>query len=336
MSSLPAYNDEYSLEDDFILQLCKSCVPSSERPSSILPGCACLTLGNLAINDSTTTALAAGPISVDQLLQHLGTSNESVFLNAAAGLLRHLAIPMSNRERLFGSSKCLRQIAHLYTDITLEQIQLAGLQLTRQILTGMRERTQRFILQADGSRPPTLTTFLTLSNHTTSTATKLEVARLIAAILRSLQSAPSDASSLQRLATTPDVLSPLVFAIKQQPEPAVTQAQADAWLALNLFARIPGGAGVLAEATAEDSEIVSLLRQRLTKAKPTEGALVSSGGANGDETHAEDTRPEWVKDKERDNTVLLVHDVLKAGGEVSEDVKDKLRALLKDSEITVK
>lgn len=108
-------------------------------------------LGNLAVTDNVSTALASGMISINELLQHLGKSNESVFLNAAAGLLRHLAIPQKSRELFFGSPEHLEHVSHLYTHVTLEQVQLAGLQLTRQILMGMPERTQRLVLQQDTS-----------------------------------------------------------------------------------------------------------------------------------------------------------------------------------------
>lgn len=338
MSSTPAFNVEYTLQDDFIQQLCDKCIPSEGRPTSIIPGCACLTLGNIAVDDATTIKLASKLTSIEHLLEHLGKSDESVFLNAAAGLLRHLATPMSNRQKFFNDPLCLKQVAHLYTDVTLEQIQVAGLQLTRQIVTGMPGQTHHLIARTDGHIPD-LNTFLTLFKQTTSTATKLEIARLITALLRTLQ-APDDKSScetsLSSLVMTPDVLTPIMLAIKQSPGPGTTQAQADAWLALNLFARIPGGANVLATSTSEDGEFISVLRRRL--GGTDEGAVIVGGAAaesNGDEAPAEDTRPAWVRDKERDNAVVLVHDVLKSE-DVSEQVKDRLRALLGESEIVVR
>ena len=75
----------------------------------------------------------------------MGKSNNGVFLNAAAGLLRHLAIPLTNRETLFGQGNHLRNVAQLYADDSLEQVQIAGLQLTRQVITGMPQRAQGLI-----------------------------------------------------------------------------------------------------------------------------------------------------------------------------------------------
>lgn len=113
-------------------------------------------LGNLATSDEVSVALASKAVSIDSIVQELAISNESVFLNAAAGLLRHLAIPMANREQYFDDPEYLQNVAHLYTDVTLEQVQIAGLQLTRQMLTAMPERTQRFISQQDSSAYVTL------------------------------------------------------------------------------------------------------------------------------------------------------------------------------------
>lgn len=55
---------------------------------------------------------------------------------------------------------------------------------------------------------------------------------------------------------------------------------------------------------------------------------------NGTTEQNEDTRPEWVREKERDNAILLIHDLLKAE-DVNGDIKARLEALLKETEIRV-
>lgn len=178
-------------------------------------------------------------------------------------------------------------------------------------------------------------TFLTLFAQTTSTATKLEISRLITSILRTLQS-PSAAKtvdeSLKKLTCTPDILSPLFFSVKQSPSPGVINVQAEAWLAFNLFARLPGGSGVLATEASEDEEVFSLLSRRITKKE--EGVVAIRSQDNGTTEQNEDTRPEWVREKERDNAILLIHDLLKAE-DVNGDIKARLEALLKETEIRV-
>ena len=180
-----------------------------------------------------------------------------------------------------------------------------------------------------------MNTFLTLFAQTTSTATKLEVSRLITSVLRTLQSPPVATpldESLKKLTCTPDILSPLFFSIKQSPSPGVINVQAEAWLAFNLFARMPGGSRVLATEVSEDEEVFSLLSRRITKKE--EGVVAIRGQDNGTTEQNEDTRPEWVREKERDNTILLTHDLLTAE-DVNGDIKARLEALLKGTEIRV-
>jgi len=320
------------VEDSFIKDLCSKCTTSEAagQRTSRTAGCACLMLGNLAVTDDVSTRLASDMVPVSTLLRDLGSSNDSMFLNAAAGLLRHLAIPMENRELFFGEEETLQQVAHLYTDVTLEQVQVAGLQLTRQVLANMAERTQRFIEQHG---TPSLDTVITLFKETTSTATRLEVSRLLTVILRALQSPSSPGLydvCLRTLVNTPDVLLPAVFAIRQSPAPNVLTAQAEAWLTLNLFVRAPGGAVTLATQTCNDEELLSLLRQRIK----ISGNEIAETVGEGAEAEPQDTRPRWVKDKERDNAVLLVHDLLKAD-DVEEGVKHVLRSLLEESDIRI-
>ncbi|KAL1301762.1 hypothetical protein AAFC00_005960 [Neodothiora populina] len=338
VSSLPAFNDQYTLDDDFIVEMCRQCIPSGPeegRQASILPGCACLMLGNLAVSDDITIAMPER-ISVDQLLQRLGSSNESVFQNAAAGLLRHIAIPLENRRRCFGLPEHLNFVAHLYMGSTLEQIQVGGLQLTRQMLKDMPEGVQRLVSGQELAGCPTLSTFLTVFHDTTNPQIKVEVARLIASFLRTLH-APSVSenakSALETLVGTPDILGPFIFTIKQATSPSLMQAQADAWLGLNLYVRTSGGAGHLGGLMVDDMEMISLLRQRvMPKGEEATGAVRESEGDSSGADKA--NRPSWVEDKERDNTILLIYDILKAD-EVSEDIKEKLRPLLRESEIRV-
>lgn len=163
----------------------------------------------------------------------------------------------------------------------------------------------------------------------------MEISRLVTSILRTLQSPPAAkpvGESLRKLTCTPDILAPLFFSVKQAPSPGVINVQAEAWLAFNLFARLPGGSGVLATEASEDGEVFSLLSRRITKKE--EGVVAIRSQDNGSTEQNEDTRPEWVREKERDNAILLIHDLLKAE-DVNRDIKARLEALLKETEIRV-
>lgn len=95
---------------------------------------------------------------------------------------------------------------------------------------------------------------------------------------------------------------------------------------------MPGGSGVLATEASEDEEVFSLLSRRITKKE--EGVVAIRNQDNGTTKQNEDSRPEWVRDKERENAILLIHDLLKAE-DVNGDIKARLEALLKESEIRV-
>lgn len=177
-------------------------------------------------------------------------------------------------------------------------------------------------------------TVLEVFAKTTSTPTKLEISRLITILLRTLQT-PSSVGredSLRTLIEVPDILSPVLFSIKQPLASGVMQAQAEAWLALNLFVRVPGGAVILADTISEDEAMFSLLQDRIVK-KSVQG-LVSQKEETETQAPVGDTRPEWVKEKEKDNAVLLIHDIVKAEG-VREEVKGRLKAMLGNIEVRV-
>ncbi|GAB7353376.1 hypothetical protein MBLNU459_g3856t1 [Dothideomycetes sp. NU459] len=292
ISSTPAFTEYYTPDDPLIRDLCKHSVPSADHTSrtSSIPSTACLILGNLATNDTNCIALASpSRVPIPELFEHLSSSMDTSFLNSAAGLLRHLAIPLENRETAFDRPRFLDCAAHLYTAISLEQVQVAGLQLIRQLLIGNVPNVEYVVSRGGGAgageqttaaasaaATASLTTILELFATTTSTATKLEIARLTTTMLRSLQPASSPAAAttdtmpsfssssvnssdsqtlLLHLLAQP-ILAPLLFAITARPDAgqkggaALVAVQADAWLGLNLIVRVPGGDGARGIAAA--------------------------------------------------------------------------------------
>lgn len=99
---------------------------------------------------------------------------------------------------------------------------------------------------------------------------------------------------------------------------------------------------MLATETSSDEELLSLLRQRISKAEGQGGdgvvatTTAAAGGEGVDEAvQTQDARPEWLREKERDNAVVLVYDLIHAEG-VSGEVKEGLGALLRESDIRVR
>jgi hypothetical protein len=332
MTALPLYNEKYDTSDTFIQSLYSQAIPSSADPTSRSPiaPAACLILGNLIISDEAAISLAPH-IPIKDLFAELSRSNDSAFLNAASGLLRHLSTPIQNRERYFADTEYLQSTQHLYTDITLEQVQMGGLALTRQILANMKSRLVAILSDASNNF---LSTLLTTYQTTTSTSLRLEMSRLAVSFFRTLQVSSATVSEVETgeeeatktLFDTPvntaSILDPLVFSIKHAAEPGIIGIQAEAWLGLNLAARLPYGAVKVSNAFSEDEALFALFISRL-------GGDVSS---DGDEV--KDSRPDWLKEKERDNAVLLAAELIKAG-DVEEGIKEKFRDALREREIRI-
>jgi hypothetical protein len=333
MTALPLYNEKYDTSDTFIQSLYSQTIPSSADRTSRSPiaPAACLILGNLIISDEAAISLAPH-IPIKELFAELSRSNDSAFLNAASGLLRHLSTPVQNRERYFADPEYLQSTQHLYTDITLEQVQMGGLALTRQILANMKSRLVAIL--SDASNNSFLSTLLTTYQTTTSTSVKLEMSRLVVNFFRTLQVSSATVSeveigeeeAIKTLFDTPvntaSILDPLVFSIKHAAEPGIIGIQAEAWLGLNLAARLPYGAVKVSDALSEDEALFALFVSRL-------GGKVS---ADGEEV--KDSRPDWLKEKERDNAVLLAAELIKAG-DVEESIKEKFRTALREREIRI-
>ncbi|KAG9593954.1 hypothetical protein KCU77_g6359, partial [Aureobasidium melanogenum] len=334
MTALPLYNEKYNTDDSFIQSLYSQTIPTSADPTSRSPiaPAACLILGNLIISDEAAVSLAPH-VPIKDLFAELGRSNDSAFLNAASGLLRHLATPMQNRERYFADAEYLRSTRHLYTDISLEQVQMGGLALTRQILANMKSRLVAILSDASNDF---LTTLLSTYQNTTSTSVKLEMSRLAVSLFRTLQTSSATVSEIESgeeeatkaLFDTPvntsSILDPLIFSIKHAAEPGIIAIQAEAWLGLNLAARLPNGASKVGNAFSEDEALFALFNSRL-------GGQITQGA---DDEHAKDSRPEWLKEKERDNAVLLAAELMKAE-DVNESIKEKFSIALRDREIRI-
>ncbi|THZ69978.1 hypothetical protein D6C85_06292 [Aureobasidium pullulans] len=334
MTALPLYNEKYDASDPFIQSLYSQTIPTSTDSSSRSPvaPAACLILGNLIISDEAAITLAPH-VPIKDLFAELGRSNDSAFLNAASGLLRHLSTPMQNREQYFADTEYLRSTQRLYTDVSLEQVQMGGLALTRQMLANMKPRLVAMLVHANINL---LSTLLSTYQNTTSTSVKLEMSRLVVSFFRTLQASSATVSevetreeeAVEALFDTPvntsSILDPLIFSIKHAAEPGIIAIQAEAWLGLNLAARLPGGASEVGDAFSDDDELFALFTSRL-------------GGQGGQATNGEeakDARPGWLKEKERDNAVLLSAELIKAG-DVDESVKEKFRAALNERDIRI-
>lgn len=153
---MPGFTQAHAVTDSFVQTLCDRCVLTENTVDSVsVAVCACVLLGNLGISDDVAIELPQR-IKLDSLFnficliaygRHHSSNNEqghAEYLHAAAGLLRHLAMPLSNRRKYFASVEC-RQAAMALVQYQHDDVRLAGLRLYRQILSDEPHRLEWFI-----------------------------------------------------------------------------------------------------------------------------------------------------------------------------------------------
>lgn len=179
-----------------------------------------------------------------------------------------------------------------------------------------------------------LTTCLRAFADTDKFALKIEVARLELAHLKTLariaQGQP-DSPLLPAFLDTDGYLDPLVFAAKQTEVPI---AQSEGWLALCLFARLPQGAARIAEVLARDSALFAALREEIIFSAPTEDEESQGSDERAMSPGRRNSVPQWLRAKERDNAVVLIHALLRSH-DVSQTAKDDVQKILTEANIQV-
>lgn len=156
VSALPYFTSACTANTDLLQDLCDSCVlTESQSDRTNVAVCACILLGNLAMSDDVTMDLPR-KIKLERLCDYMclkaygrsndraNTQGQAEYLHAAAGLLRHLAMPVSNRQKYFSDQQC-RQAAMALVRYPQPEVQIAGLRLYRQILSDEPGRIERFI-----------------------------------------------------------------------------------------------------------------------------------------------------------------------------------------------
>jgi len=333
LSALPDFTSTCTEDAKLIEDLCNSCVLTENRSDhTSVAVCACILLGNLAVSDDVAVDLPK-KIKLDRLCDYMclkayGRSNDrdnvqgqAEYLHAAAGLLRHLAMPLDNRLKYFGDQQC-RQAAMALVQYPQSDVQIAGLRLYRQILSDEVERLERFIENSY------LAICMRLYRETEITAVKIEVARLELGHIRTMVRV-SEREVVPTFLGTPGVLESLAYCAVQTEIP---MAQPEGWLGLCLAARLPSGGKLVAD-LFEDDKLFEALRMELQEPQDSNKVAVE------DETAAtplgrRGSMPKWLQTKQRDNAVVLVHDLLKCK-DVKEPIRGKLETIIKEANIQV-
>lgn len=112
LSATDAFVSNFTLESHIVQTLLTRLVSAEATPSTV---CACVMLGNLATSDQVCIDMVQKLKIHIPLIRILATRNEQALLYAAAGFVRHLTFPESNRAML-GDASLIEACSYLLSN----------------------------------------------------------------------------------------------------------------------------------------------------------------------------------------------------------------------------
>ena len=213
--------------------------------------CACLMLGNLARSDEVCREMIARHSVHSSLISLVRSSSNPQVLHAALGFLRNLGLLTEHKE-ILGRVGVIEATARFWKADSSPHVAQAAISLVRQVVKDSMFNTRSMLapLSSDIESPAhsrtQLSLLLLLFGRLDDSSAKMEIARLIAAILRCVHSSgdPSVDYSRKQLRTRlfalhPDIAQPLALMVTQDRWPIV---RSEGWFALALIARHLEGA----------------------------------------------------------------------------------------------
>ena len=296
---------------------------SSSRPDFQI--CSCIMLGNLARSDSVCSGMVRDFHLHETLATILKESSELQVLHSVLGFLRNLALPMENKA-LMGAAGVIEAVSRIWSMDFSAPLQYAALGLIRQLLNGSMANVQRLLhpLSLDPESPAHEKTYLSLLlslfEKTDQMPTKLEIARITAAIWRCLNSAdrPLESEDLRSMIRTlfmnhPNILAPLALMVCQSQWPIL---RSEGWFALALIARTKEGTvainsilgrvelfGALVQ-TITGQPIAAEVDNSTSVADPDSGPELGGPGSRRDQK-------EEMRTRDRENAMVLINELLK-------------------------
>lgn len=342
VSALPEYSQTYPVSSALTITL-REWLTS---PHLQLQVCACIMLGNLARSDAVCEALVNACKVHESLIAILRTANDSQLLHSVLGFLKNLALPIANKASL-GKTGLFEILPRLWAMDTIPQIQYSAISLARQLVVGDYDNVKLICqpLSRDPDSPAhektSLSVLLSLFQRSDQEPTKMEITRLIAAIVRVLGSAEvlaqhQDAEERRRRFYTmhADMTRPLTFMVTQTKWPVV---RSEGWFVLALMSRTMEGAMVVSDMMHNAlvfQPLVEILSGKSiidgttlkATAVPELSASLAVGGDGADKSKADE-----VRRSDRENALVLVNELLKhCGDDMAVFRRDTFLELLKD------
>lgn len=306
ISVLPTFPREYPLSSSMTKTLLSWLGQTSKDQLQI---CACVMLGNVAREDEVCESLIRDFEIQVHLVSILNSDAKGSVLHAVLGFLKNLAIAGNNREYL-GAAGVIKAISRLWTFDSIPHVQFMATSLTRQVIGSSLSNITRLLdsLSPDPDSPANSRTYLSLLlalfSKTDSSPIRTEIGRTVAAICRSILrvdeegSFTSDAAILvdKVFGLHEDVARPIGAMVTQKEWPVV---QSEGWFALALMASSKPGSQAAADCI-ENMSVTGLLSDTVRISLPEK--------PNEESTETTDM---LRKAKDRDNALVLIHELLK-------------------------
>ena len=327
LSALPDFAANYPLESPLISFL-RSWLSTTHTQLQV---CACIMLGNLSRSDEACKTMVHQFRIHETLVALLQESDDTPVLHSAAGFLKNLAL-LSENKAVIGETGVMNALLRLWTMKITPHLQHAGASLTRQLVSNSFANIQRLLtsLSPDPDSPAHERTYLSLlvslSEKSDDISTKIEIARTITAICRTLNSTQPGISSekikqtAHRLyALHPDLARPLAVMVSQSRWPVV---RSEGWFAFALMARSREGSVAVSDVVYAVDVYQPLVETITGKAfaegrseGTVKGNTVDVGAVSGDDGPAasgEETNQEkQMRTRDRENALILVSELLK-------------------------
>lgn len=278
LSATDAFIKSFTLESRIVYTLKEKLISAQATPSTV---CACIMLGNIATSDSVCIDIVQKLSLHEALINILAMSKEQALLYAAAGFMRHLTFPESNRP-ILGAAGLIETCCHLFGNIQDPAVRGEGAAILCKLVTNclpnidlvVRHGLPAKIILAPLSDVPfpmdpkylhhVVRQALTPSAPLPSTSMKnpmIELGRALVAILRYIRR-PNSEGDLDEIARfifdVPAVARPIARLVRQR---FYADARSEGLLGLGLMAQTPAGAACVIEEMKIDIGLLEAIKE---------------------------------------------------------------------------
>ena len=217
------------------------------RSSSLFKQCFCLVIGNAGQSDDSCAALVASGVHI-KILDIIRKSNEASAVHSALGATRNLAIPQVNKPVLVKDQAFVALSRVWAVPKVPPDIHRLAATVGRQLVNLQPENAKRFVGDPDADAPEwmrhnaPLMHMLSAFDGSEDTATRVEIGRVVAALLRTVYAKNyfvSDRNEhIQKIWVGQRAAKTLEVLVTQPHAPVI---RAEGLFALALAARSSGG-----------------------------------------------------------------------------------------------